>query len=146
MSTNYSAINENTLTTDVHHIVYESDLRKVTQRAVFQRLEDKYGISLEKFKPHVYDRAVEEARLRIQSCPELQKQQISNTKYYSHQNHGGGIVEQQKFYNTIYNTNSYNNNNANINNTNNVIKSASTAINYQDVKNHYIGGKRMNNK
>eukprot|EP01083_Nonionella_stella_P145561 456374_1 len=81
-TSNYS-ITEETLCNDVQHIVYDSDLRKITQRTVFQRLQDKYGILLTQFKPFIYERAVETARIRIQSSPELQKQQeCVHPKYY----------------------------------------------------------------
>eukprot|EP00484_Ammonia_sp_Unknown_P030485 CAMPEP_0197038780 /NCGR_PEP_ID=MMETSP1384-20130603/15667_1 /TAXON_ID=29189 /ORGANISM="Ammonia sp." /LENGTH=557 /DNA_ID=CAMNT_0042469267 /DNA_START=59 /DNA_END=1732 /DNA_ORIENTATION=- len=153
-------ITQSSLRDEVHHIVYQSDLRKITQRSVFQRLEDKYGIDLVEYKAFIYERAVEEARVRIQSSPELQKQQqMSNSKYYYH----GDVNTQQqrKFYNTIYNTpNSYylstagfngnedgepehsdddENDDDNHNHKKHDNDSLPPVVNYQDVKKHYIG-------
>ncbi len=51
-------ISEESLTSDVQQIVYDSDLREITeitQRSVFQQLQDKYGIPLTQFKPFIYE-------------------------------------------------------------------------------------------
>ena len=46
---------EEILRDQVHDIVYHSDLRKITQRSVFTSLCDKYGQTLDDYKPFIYE-------------------------------------------------------------------------------------------
>eukprot|EP01083_Nonionella_stella_P271435 919728_1 len=140
MSTNDTTITEDTLRNDVQQIVYDSDLRSITQRSVYQQLQDKYGISLTQFKSIIYERSVEEARIRIQASPELQKQAMDNPKYF-HSTISSKPAP--KYFNTIYNTPhpSYltKNIDPSTHNKSRKRRDYNKITNYQDVKKHYIG-------
>jgi len=66
------AITEETLSEDIRHIVFSSDLRIISQRSVLKRLQERYGIDLRNHKGFIYNNAIECARQRIDDDPNLQ--------------------------------------------------------------------------
>mmetsp|Transcript_92048 Transcript_92048/g.112713 ORF Transcript_92048/g.112713 Transcript_92048/m.112713 type:complete len:343 (+) Transcript_92048:38-1066(+) len=79
---------------DINELVYNNDLCSLTQKMIYNRLNNKYGIDLTKFKANIYQESIKIARNRIKADPALQILQ----KTY-----------QEQLYNNAYDNESYDN-------------------------------------
>ena len=48
-------VTQESLQEEIHQLVYDADLREITQRTVFTQLSKNHGVDLDEFKPFIYE-------------------------------------------------------------------------------------------